>query len=258
MTIRKLNYTGRQRIRRADVDVTVHNVEDVFAATASVEHDLSSYDFPPDAGLVFEAYRKTQLARMNLGGLSRPLSGQTLSLAGFPDPKALLFRLKIVAAGTSGLLLGEADELRATEGNDASAERSSLLLVEAADLGDRLWWLDLSDTAPRLQISASFATDFRAFARRDDFTWFVYPVVLRLILEREIESESAEDDAGAEDGDAGDGASPWLQLGSQLAGRGCPEDADSQAEWIEDACDAFCRRHRFKMKFRHILTGEVG
>ena len=131
MTIRKLNYTGRQRIRRADVDVTVHNVEDVFAATASVEHDLSSYDFPPDAGLVFEAYRKTQLARMNLGGLSRPLSGQTLSLAGFPDPKALLFRLKIVAAGTSGLLLGEADELRATEGNDASAERSSLLLVEA-------------------------------------------------------------------------------------------------------------------------------
>lgn len=257
MTIRKLNYTGRQRIRQADVDVTLHNVEDIFGAAASVECDLSSYGFPPDAGLVFEAYRGTQLARTSLGTMVRPLADATLSLAGFADPEALLFRLKVVASGSSGLLLGEADKLRASETNEADAERRSMLLVESADLGDQVWWLDLSDSAPRLQISETLAADYRAFARRDDFTWFVYPAVLRMILEREIESESAEDDAEDEDGNATAEASPWLKMGGQLAGRSCPEDADSQTRWVEDTCDAFCRRHRFKMKFRYLLTDEV-
>jgi hypothetical protein len=248
MTVRKLNYTGRKRIRRSDVSVELIRGDDEHAAEVRPSVSLAHYGFPDDAQLVFEAYRQTQLVRVSIGALALPDRTARIGLDSFPDVDTVLYRLKVVANDSSGKLLGEADRLQRAASNDAEERGESILPVEEADIGDLLWWLDFSDGPPVLQISRR-VPDYRSLALRPDFVWLVYPAVFKEVLERALPIADAE----SEDRE-GDWADDWVALGVSLAGREPPADDDEQDQWVREACAEFCRTRRLRSRCSQVLA----
>ncbi len=248
MTVRRLNYTNRQKIRRSDVAVAVQGAS---SPVARVDYRLAEYGFADDAVVFLEAYAPQESfgARVQVGLAHHPDATVELDLSQFSAPQELLFRLKVIAADGSGKLLGRADQLKASDEASDRTEGRSLLPVVSADLGHRLWWLELDETdQPTLLISERIE-DYKAFARTPTFVWFVLPAILRGCLEAAVETvdEESEGDEGA--------ATPlarWLKLGSTLARRSAPDATDDQQErdkWIEDAVSAFCHDHKLMQRY---------
>lgn len=248
MTIRRLNYTNRQKISRNDVAVVVDGAS---PPVARVDYDLAEYDFPDDSAVFLEAYAPQESfgARVQVGLAPHPDPNGQLDLGQFGAPRELLFRLKVIAPDGSGKLLGKADQLKASDDAAERPEGRSLLPVVSADLGHRLWWLELDETdQPTLVISERIG-DHKALARTPTFAWLVLPAVLRKCLEAAVETvdEESEGDEGV--------ATPlarWLKLGALLARRPAPDATDDQHErdeWVSDAVNAFCRDHKLMQRY---------
>lgn len=107
--MRKFNCTGRKRILRKDVTITLHG-EPIDPPIIDVDMNLDGYGFPSDANVILEAQRKTRFTRIDLGKVSNSIRRYYLSLAGFDDALQLVLRVKVVEL-SSGKLPGIANRL---------------------------------------------------------------------------------------------------------------------------------------------------
>jgi hypothetical protein len=244
--IRRLNYTGRVKVRREDVAVTVDAYEDGFAVSAGLS--LEDYDFPSDAYVYLEAYRQTTWTRFPYGTVgniqSPPIEQRALGEFGYPE--GILFRLKVTKSGDKHVLLGVADRIPVGLPAD-DADRDPLLSVYPAHLGDELWQLDLSDE-PRLLVNKTVVSDWRQLATSSIFVALVYPAALRQILETILllcQHRDADDEF--------DWKSRWLRFSRGLPGvdRELPEKDDEEGAklWISDAVSAFAKKLKLGEKF---------
>lgn len=244
--IRRLNYTGRVKIRREDVLVQVSSSEDGVSISANLT--LADYDFPADASVSLEAYRQTTWMRFPYGTVgdiqAPPLEKRRL--AEFEAPDGVLFRLKITQAGAKPILLGVADRIPAGSPSD-EADREPLLPVFPSQLGDEIWQLDTSDE-PRLLVNKSAVSDWRQLAISPIFVALVYPEALRQILHYILISEQHRDVD-----DEFDWRSKWLRFSTLLPGvdRELPDkdNEESTRQWIADAVSAFSKKLTLAHKF---------
>ena len=236
---RHINSTGRQRILREHVVVSIRKSEvggdDVF----ELEPDLGGYGFPPDALVRVEASRSNAGQTWDYGtiGARRTPPAEERRLTEF-DGKPPPFRVVVVAGDRTGKLLGSAMHIPPRLSQD-----SLIHLQEQDGLGDEVWRIEYDnlDEPPVLLVNRSIPGASDIVRNDAAFRALVMPEVLRAILTR-ILLVAGEDP----DSDEGGAWRDWLQFArSHLPGRDIPplSDASPNTEaalaWIDDAVRAF-------------------
>lgn len=237
---RTINYTGRTKINRSDITVTV--TADADRLTFNLEANLTSYSFPRTAELWVEAYRVNTWMQFFWGTMGNPMPPSDRSLDEFEDPKGIRFRLSVVQSSGSERwkVLGVANNIGYFTPGGEIGNRSELLVVFGEDLGNTIWKLDMEGEAPVLMVNNAAEPSWQELARSIPFRSLVYPEVLRqllrTILERGVEIDLEDQDSWESD---------WVRFSRNLGGMWPPPDksVEGTSEWIECIVDKFCRRH---------------
>jgi hypothetical protein len=236
--IRKINFTGRRKIKRSSVRV------DILRDTAgqryfNLQLDLSDLRLPSTARVYAEAYHRTGYLRFDFGTAADIVLPTDRRLGRFSDAIIPLFRVKVVDRTTAhGRILAALDKIRPESVDNEPAGSHALLFVEYDDLGNTVWRLDLDGDWPVLRLNHRVeevgllaSLDHRFFA-------LVYPEVFRQVLRRVL-IEDEHTDPYCDD----DWPSLWLKLARQLPGmEDPPATRDEQETWIERATEAFSAR----------------
>lgn len=242
MTIRRLNYTSRQRLERSAVRLTIADpAERPARLRAAVELPP---DLPGDARLHLEAHQQATRMRFDFGTVERPgFPEGFVVLRDFDDPAAVLFTIKVTAptGENEGLLLADRDGMRIDPG-DTDHNRESLLPVAPGELGEDVWRLEFGSGGAMLLFNRNLP-DWRSFAAEHSVRCLIYPAVLRQVL---VQILIIEDWIDLEDDS--DWRTKWLLFAHSFDGidalPAAPNSADKQG-WIDDAVAAFSARARF-------------
>lgn len=249
MTIRRLNFTARQRIRRSDVVITLE-ARDGGQPTFSVLLDLDKYHVPASALVSVEAYRGPWMCRKALGTASTVSANELgpYELDRIDDAAGVKFRVKVSATEPPeerGRILAAADRLAAEAGKGIPKETVSMLPLQRADLGELVWRVDCdSAEGPILLINRQLEL---GCSREPQFRALVLPAALQQILDAARLLGGMADDVVDDENDwRGD----WLRFGYALAGAwpSTPLSGDADAEWenwCQTVTSAFAARHRF-------------
>lgn len=255
MAIRRLNYTGRKRIRREDVRITLYEL-DGSSMRFDAKLNLQPYRLPEDALVFVEAYRQTTWMRFSFGTVGKTRAEDAPVLTEFDTPEGVLFRVRVTAVHEPrGKLLAEADSIQPRKLDDEEQRRIALLPVKPdPDLGDEVWRVDFSD--PPILLLNSDLADFAAVLRSPAFVSLVYPAVLREILLRVLYGEHPRE---VEEDD--DWRAQWLRFAVSLPGMSMEvpaneADPDKKDRFIDEAVRAFCRQHKLMKRFSAYWTGE--
>jgi hypothetical protein len=244
--LRRFNYTGRKKINRSAVRLTLtrrDNEPPAFDAAIR----LDGLNLPAAARVYVEAYYHESYMRFDFGrvGDIRPPADRRLT--DIDAGASALFRVKVIdESGEHGRILAEADGLSPLDSEEAAANREPLLPVVTADLGHAVWKLDFADDRPVLVLNR-LIDNIHMTARGDDaFFALVYPAVVQRILLHILRVEQHYD----VDGD--DWRCQWLRFVCQLPGVSPPpkpandeefdQMCDRHLEWIDGAVLAFCER----------------
>ena len=247
--IRKINFTGRKKIKRANVRVDI--LRDAEGRRFFNLHaDLSDLKLPANAHIYAEAYHRTAYQRYDFGSLSHPVNPTDRRLNRFSDSTIPLFRVKVVDRTTAhGRILAALDKIRPERVDSEPAGSHALLFVEYDDLGNKIWQLDLEGDWPVLKLNQK--VDGIGLVAGSDHRFFalVYPEVFRRILTK-IVIEDEHTDPDCDD----DWPSLWLKLARRLPAMDDPPAMKNELEsWIDKATEAFSAKFDVLAKFNQAL-----
>ena len=253
MTVRRINHTGRVRLRKADMRFTIYE-SDGRPAQFTADLDFSSYGLSGDAWVFVEAQRQTSWMRFPFGTVTRIRPPQSLLLSEFDSPEGVLFRVRItMSREPKGRILAEADGVRPRKEAEEETDREPLISVKPDDsLYQEVCRVDFADP-PLLLINGSLG-DYRAVARNPAFAALTYPSVMREILTRILRIEEY-----FETDDMTDWRCQWLRFSTLLPGTpDLPEEIDPDAidTWIDEAVAAFCRHNAMSNRFAEYWNRE--
>lgn len=252
--IRKFNYTGRTKILRTDVGVSLVK-DDSGELYFTVALRLDDYTLRPDARVYVEAYHRGYTKRCDYGPVQKFMEPQRekRNLNDCPDLEHLQFRIKVVDESTQhGQIIAAADRLDQRSPEQTEINRISLLHVVLDDgMDERLWRLDFSGEWPELHLNSS-VPNFKSIARTDPhFNALVFPAIVREVLREALETCDENSDDADEDWEK-----LWIRYVRNLPGvRPVPLDEVERKEWVEGAVEAFCRRHQSRHVYER-ATGE--
>ncbi len=241
---RTFNYTGRKKIERRDVSITLR--EDRGALVFDADLRLSGYKFPRIAEVWLEAHRQNVWMQFAWGTISALRQPTDRKLTEFEVADGILFRVRVVQpqGNEHHKLLGEADGLHFVKAGEASDRQRPLLRADPDTLDHLLWKLDMESDPPRLLVNKDAKPSYNEVARSPQFISLVYPEVLRrLLTEALIEKEWTEDD------DEGGWTSDWMRFARNLGTPWPPPPPDSEPEcvgWVEEAVAAFALRNQLR------------
>lgn len=232
---RQFNYTGRKRIPREKIEITLRDQgQDPPAFDARI--DLSELALPESAKVYVEAYYRSSYMRFDFGTVANVRCEQDRTLREISNRELIYFRVKIVDfSGEHGKILAEADRIIPNP-SDGGGSRMCILETKFEDLGCQAWRLDLDGAMPVLVVNRRLG---REYVRSDEtFFALVYPAVIREILMEVVKEGGHEPDPYSDNW-----RDLWLHyicesLGvDPLTPRGHEDDAN---EWIEQAVRSFC------------------
>ena len=248
--IRKFNYTGRKKIKRAYVRLDLLRNEHgnrYFNAALN----LDDIELPTSAHVYLEAYHRSGYQRYDFGTVGSRKIPTNRKLDTFSESAIPLFRVKVVDKTTShGRILASVDKVRPENIDDIPADSQSLLFVEYDELGNKIWQLDLEGDWPVLKLNQQVDEISLVASSDNRFLSLVYPEVFRQILKRII-IEDEHTDPECDD----DWPSLWLQLACFLPGMAAPPQTSrpDQQAWIEKAVESFCANFNMLEKFNRSL-----
>ena len=249
--IKKFNYTGRQRIPHAAIQLRLDAGDE---ETVHLTLDREALTFPEDSRIFLDAYTGGTPAtrRFDFGPFGDPIPPEDCGLGDWSG-RPVFFTLRIVGEGKDrGRLLGLAEHLRPKSprpGGGETARESLLPVMVSKDLGKRIWditfehdmpWLLLNEEIPR--ISERIRTDPIFFS-------LVFPEIVEKVLTHILD----EDRTNA-------GWAKWLKWGQQLHpdGEPPPDESDSTAEdyrdWAREIAQAFAQHHDVSGRYRRELV----
>lgn len=150
---RTFNYTGRQRIGRKDVSITLRQENDVWGFDANLR--LADYHFARNAEVWLEAHRQNLWMQWAWGTVSALRAPADRRLTEFDVPDGVLFRVRVVQppGAEHHKLLGEADGIPFVKAGEADDRRRHLLVPVPDELDQQLWRLDFESDPPRLLVN---------------------------------------------------------------------------------------------------------
>lgn len=248
--IRRFNYTGRAKIARKRVDISLFKDNEGKYFRAKI--DLDGLDFPPDAKVYIEANYKGVYQRFFFGTAAQITEPGDTRLNELPETELAYFDISVVDEnGKAGLLLGKAKGI-AVSSDGAPNDRIPLLPVNPADLKHQFWRLsfDTSDDGrPVLEINKNIPDIFE-MARNDiKFISLVYPAAFRGVLFKLIEQG---------DFDAGEDSwvFQWIKFVTTMLGVKHLPDTDTesgftpeQEAWVDDCVNEYCKKLQLFEKF---------
>lgn len=238
-TVANLNFTSRKRIERHHIRISGHTAgtEGYFILDRL---EVSEYAFPNDAQVVVESWTgKYGFQRFDIGRLDRIDFGKQNRFAANDLPNAT-FRIKVVAGGESGRILGDADNIPVEIGG----KPPSILPIDPVDLDNRVWWLEIDEeTGPVLQMNQRLP-DYQQIARDTEFRATIMPsVVYQIALWVVTSMDSGEADAKVR---------RWakaLTLPGVDPTRVNVEDEDARHDFAVRASKAFAKHHDLFEKY---------
>jgi hypothetical protein len=237
--LRKLNFTERTKVPRANVRVTLRREADgVLAFDPTLSFD--GVTAPSHARVFIEAYHRTSFMRFDCGSvnaLSIPSDRRLTDI----DGTSVRFRIKIVGASDNlRRIIAVADDIRVTEKAPEQAGRTPLLPVQFTDsLGEQAWRVTFEADSPVLELNNRI-NGIDKLAKEDSlFFALVYPAAVRVILTQILLVDQHE---AFEDGD--EWWSLWMRWAARYATTPLPADIDEAPLWIEDVVSAFSSRHK--------------
>lgn len=242
---RTFNYTGRRRIPRSAVSITVFAVDDIRNFQAHLQ--LADQGLPVEARVFVEAYYERAFARFDFGTVGAVKPPANCSLREIDFGRRVLFRVKVVDPRDGfGRVLAVADGLVPLDADDNNASRQSLLEVDPrSDMGDEIWRIDFSSSGPVLQVNTRIENVMQLFRDNSVIRALVYPEVLRSILGR-ILLQDPGDSVDTEDEWQG----KWLKFAGRLLGAPTPDvesdqrSAEELSAWIEQCISEFATKLR--------------
>jgi len=240
---RTFNYTGRQKIERKDVAITLREDRGVWVFDADLR--LADYRFPRNAEVWVEAHRQNLWMQFSWGTVSAMRTAPNCRLTEFDVPDGILFRVRVVqpAGQEHHKLLGEADGIPFVKAGEANAKHRPLLETVPDALDQILWKLDLESDPPKLLVNRDALPTWKEMAKSPHFTALVYPEVLRRLLATTLVEEE-----WTEDEESGWGAD-WIRFARTIGGLAAPRppsDREGRETSIEEAVAAFGRRNQLK------------
>ncbi len=242
---RTFNYTGRRKIERRDVSITLREDRGTWVFDADLR--LAEYRFPRNAEIWVEAHRQNLWMQFCWGTISSMRPPADRRLLEFDVPDGLLFRVRVVhpVGPEHHKLLGEADGIHFVKAGESSDLRRPLLEPVPDTLDQLLWKLDFDTDPPKLLVNKDAKPSWRDLARSPQFIALVYPEVLYRVLIQALTG----DEAWTEDDDEGGWKADWVAFAKRIGGMGSvpPSDQEQEREaWIEEAVAAFARRHELR------------
>lgn len=252
---RSLNYTGRERIERKRISLSVIRENGAIASFVLSKLALDGLDLQEDARVYIEAYYRTELKRFDCGtsgNLRIPFAGDVRELA---YPQNLKFRILVVNTA-DGKILAHADRFSP----EAPPENKPILPVDF-NLDKGVWRVvyDGEEGSPTLSINCRIPEHV---ARSDpQFFIYVYPAALREILTHMVFVDGVE----SVDEPAADWHVDWLKFCSYLGvtppnslnPRSDNFRRDDAIEWIDDTVEAFWNRYAGMFQQYISKLGEV-
>ena len=252
--IRRINHTGRKRIGREQVRITLDEKQKPPRFWAKLS--LDSHKFNSDANVVIEAYRGSgglwmQFDWGRVGSLRNP---STQILDGLESVDGLLFRLRVIARHEPHKILGEADRIPFLLVGESNSPTKWLINTVSAELGDVIWDVDFDADPPQLRINRKLG-NWRAVAQDPGFRSLVYPALFREILSRILII-----DEWSGDTDDDDWRAKWIKFGRVLAPNYSDdfEDENEKKEFIDTAVGALAARVHALDVFKKHLNPEDG
>ncbi len=252
---RRINYTGRHRIKKKDISISITEEEGLHKFYADL--NLEDYELPPKARVWMEAYDKNAIMRFPFGTVDALAAEKPTLLEGFAGSDNYYFRVKVVDEKHYSKLLAAANSISPFRQDEEDGTGKSLLRVTIAELGSIPWNLRFeSGDYPVLEINNEIDTG-SSLARSDPFFQaLVFPEVLRRIL-RTILIENNYQLGSDPDGDD-IWMEGWLEFAGSLPGNrrlnSGEELSDDQKEnWIEDSVEMFCKQQGSLRKLKVAL-----
>lgn len=246
---RRFNYTGRKRIERERISLTIHRQNQSVVSFNLSRLDIDDLDLPPHARIYVDAYYRTELKRFDFGTVAHRVYPSSLSLTDLAYPENLKFRVLVVDP-SSGKILARADKIVPEE----PAKRRPILPVEFKDLGCEIWRIEYEgdEGGPILCINKRIPVIENISKQDPLFFICVYPAVLREILMRMIFIEEVDSVSDPRVGWHRD----WLEFCVNL-GVTPPDilnhndenfDREAALRWIEDVVTAFSNAYAGKFQ----------
>lgn len=235
---RRLNYTGRKRINKSDVQVQLHN-GNAGPATFSASVDLSNLKLPKNAPLFIEARQKDLMQRFDCGTVGDFRLPKDTALTEVDGAGPISFWVRVLdPARTDGRLLAVARSIH-PEGDvpDDDEGRDSLIAVKAKPLDNIPWMIEFpidENGIPWLIINNRIPDPIGRIHSNALFQGLVLPAAIREVLSRIY--------LNGETWPEGSWQEKWLQYGKRLTGQEWPGLADTEEaiNWIEDVTGTFC------------------
>lgn len=250
--IRHFNQTGRVRILREHVNLSLQPGREGQPRVFDLSLSLGGYNFDPDASIRVEAAVSNVSQRWQFGTVGQFTPPPDYERRMTEVPSTARFRIFVVKGDDSGLLLGAADGIAPTQ--DAS---SLLPIQESDDIGDEVWRLDFSGVGEPLLLLNNSVDNISGIVRSDaKFRSLVMPEVLRAILLRAVVVERQDPDDDQSQWNL------WFETArSILPHREAPNlSADASltqeaTEWIDDVVQAFAQT---RVKAAASYQNEIG
>lgn len=249
--IRRFNYTGRVKIPRSRVDISMFKDNEGKYFKANI--NLEGLDLPPDAKIYIEPNYKGVYQRFYFGTVAHFEEPETTRLNELPETELAYFDVSIVDEKSKiGLLLGKAKGIViSTDG--LPNDRMPLLYVNPTDLKNQLWKLTFDssdDSRPTLEINKNIPEMYEMAKNDIKFISLVYPAAFRGVLIKII--EEGEFDSGIDSW-----ISQWLKFLSTALGIKSLPDIETengvitseQDAWIDECVNEYCKKFHLFEKF---------
>lgn len=248
--IRRFNYTGRVKIPRSRVDISLFKDNEGKYFKAKI--NLDGLELPPTAKIYIEPNYKGVYQRFCFGTVEHFKEPENTRLNELPETEMAYFDISVVDEQSHvGLLLGKAKGI-AVSTDGLPNDRIPLLYVNPTDLGNQFWKLSFDssdDGRPTLEINKNIPEMYEKAKNDINFISLVYPIAFRGVLTKIIQ-----------EGDFDTGADTWIAqwlkfLNVALGIKSVPEDNDGdvltqeQEIWIDECVNEYCKKFQLFEKF---------